>query len=158
MQNAVSHTTGKTIPVYLDKHHFSLTSLAKENVTTTEEKIEITTISLDDFFEKQIGNSRLDFVKMNIQGAEGYVIEGAKKLFQKNNLTLITEFWPEGLEKCGTDPQKLLLMLKELGYTWRPVGHNEEKKKSYSIGEIISLGNKFIHQKKKSLHLVVSRV
>ena len=51
----------------------------------------------------------VDFVKLDIQGAEGHALEGMRALIRHNrDIELLLEFWPEGLRRCGTDPAALL--------------------------------------------------
>ena len=62
--------------------------------------INIKTIQLDDYFKDYQGN--IDFIKMDIEGSEGNAIKGMSNILQKNeNIKMITEFWPSGLELSG---------------------------------------------------------
>ena len=62
--------------------------------------INIKTIQLDDYFKDYQGN--IDFIKMDIEGSEGNAIKGMSNILQKNeNIKMITEFWPSGLELLG---------------------------------------------------------
>ena len=76
---------------------------------------EVDTVSLDDYFEGYSG--KIDFIKMDIQGAEALALEGMQTLLKKNpRITLVTEFFPDGLQKCGTEPAGYLARLLELGF------------------------------------------
>jgi FkbM family methyltransferase len=72
--------------------------------------IEIEAIRLDDYFNQ--GNARVDFIKMDIQGAEWEAIQGMSLLLQKNkNVKIITEFAPKLLRKSGVRPEDYLRLL-----------------------------------------------
>jgi FkbM family methyltransferase len=56
------------------------------------------------------------FIKIDVQGAEGEVIAGAQHLLSDaTELTMMMEFWPDGLRQMGTRPQALLESLEALG-------------------------------------------
>jgi Methyltransferase FkbM domain len=57
-----------------------------------------------------------DFIKMDVQGFEGHVIRGGKAFLRRGTPTLLMEFWPEGLGNAGTDPERLLRDLTDIGY------------------------------------------
>lgn len=73
----------------------------------------IKSVSLDSYFRN---NSRVDFIKMDIQGAEALAFEGSKKVFSKNKkLEMIIEFWPYVLSQLGKKPNDFLNDIKKLG-------------------------------------------
>jgi len=75
--------------------------------------VDTTTI---DLLLLQNGITSVDVIKMDVQGAEGRVLQGMKDtLAQSKPVTLLTEFWPDGLRKAGTEPREFLYMLESLG-------------------------------------------
>ncbi len=57
--------------------------------------------------------TRVDFIKMDVQGAEGRVLAGMRQTLACNpQAMLLTEFWPEGLRSAGTDPMEFLATLR----------------------------------------------
>lgn len=69
---------------------------------------------------KQHGISQIDFLKIDVQGAEMLVLDGARSILANSPGCLVmTEFWPAGLEKCGTDPRAYLQAFAELGFDVR---------------------------------------
>jgi FkbM family methyltransferase len=64
---------------------------------------------------QQVGIA-VDVIKMDVQGAEGQVLNGMKgMLAQSRPITLLTEFWPDGLRKAKTEPQQFLSTIESLG-------------------------------------------
>lgn len=62
-------------------------------------------ICLDDYMQGRDVN----FIKMDIQGAEGKALEGMQNILSCKALKyIIMEFWPVGLKGCGTDPREVL--------------------------------------------------
>jgi FkbM family methyltransferase len=79
--------------------------------------IEVTAASLDELFP----HTRVDFLKMDVQGWEAEAFAGAKEVLQRNrDILLMFEFWPYGLRIAGTEPADLLMSLTRLGFSlWR---------------------------------------
>jgi len=48
-------------------------------------------------------------------------------LLEKNNVKIITEFWPIGLKRFGIDPEEYLKLLIELGFKLYEVSEQEKK-------------------------------
>ncbi len=75
----------------------------------------VDTISVDDY----LSNSRhVDFIKMDIQGAEMFALKGMQKTISENkSLKILTEFWPHGLESAGSSPAEVLTFMNGFGYS-----------------------------------------
>lgn len=107
-QKAVSNKTGK-VKLFLANsgivgHHIN----PKEG---TENFIEIDSISLDDYLQKNDFTTKIDFLKIDVEGAELKVLEGAKTILQNQNLKIFTEFNREAIRKLGMDPKYFLSLL-----------------------------------------------
>ena len=57
---------------------------------------------------------RIDFIKIDTQGAEAHVIEGMQETIRANrdHLDMIIEFWPYGLQQAGRSARELLSLLE----------------------------------------------
>lgn len=78
------------------------------------DRIQVDGVALDDYFDP---NTRIDFIKMDIQGAEGHAILGMKNLIaHQDRLTILSEFEPWGLEASGVGARTYLDMLTDLGF------------------------------------------
>ncbi len=77
------------------------------------QSIEVEAVRLDDHFEDE----RVDFIKMDIQGAEAGAVRGASELLSKNEtVDVVTEFWPVALRGHGVEPEGFLSLLLEQGF------------------------------------------
>ena len=63
-------------------------------------------------------SGRVDFIKIDTQGAEMGVISGMKNLIMRSlpGLKMIVEFWPYGLRRAGYDGEALLNLLVSFGF------------------------------------------
>ena len=60
----------------------------------------------------------VDLIKIDVQGYEPKVIAGLRETITASpNLTLLTEFWPQGIAEAGGDANEFLQTLRELGLT-----------------------------------------
>ena len=63
------------------------------------------------------GIESVQFLKIDVQGAEAIVIGGAQRLLRNSaDCVLMTEFWPYGLRSAGSDALGYLDSLRQLGF------------------------------------------
>ena len=66
----------------------------------------------------ELGIQEVNFVKIDIQGYEQNAISGFRKtLARSQNVILLSEFWPKGLQESGGSATEYLQMLTDLGFT-----------------------------------------
>lgn len=109
-QKAVSNTNGK-LKLYLSEENWGDHRIYDSH--DGRKFVEVESVRLDDYFQGYQGE--INFIKMDIQGAEGGAVLGMVDLLEKYpNLKLISEFWPIGLKRFGMDPLEYLqLLLKQ---------------------------------------------
>lgn len=92
------------------------------------EKTRIQTISLDIFLRDRIEvENTIQYIWMDVQGHEGFVLKGAEGLIQKRRIPLFMEFWPVELHRN----QSFALLTEFLSKYYRGyigvIYHNETK-------------------------------
>lgn len=94
--------------------------------------VHIEAISLDDF----LGDARVDFIKMDIEGAEGSAFLGMKKILSKNNnVKILTEFNVPALRKASKiSAEEFLEQLNNEGFRVYDIDE-----KSAELHEIINI-------------------
>ena len=111
VQKAVSDKNGK-IKLFLDRYSDASNSIY--DVHDGKESVIVDSITLDDFLKN---SGRIDFIKMDIEGAEGKALAGMSEILKRNkNLKIITEFNPVLLKGAGTDPKKYVELLQKNGF------------------------------------------
>ena len=99
--------------------------------------IEIEQVQLDEYFENHRGG--VDFIKMDIQGAEPAALRGMTRLLGRHQtVKLLVEFWPVGLKLFGTKPAAFLRSLVELGFVLHNVDERDQRISVTSIAELVA--------------------
>jgi FkbM family methyltransferase len=75
------------------------------------------TVTTLDALVKSLGLSRIDFVKMDVDGFECKVLRGARDTFTRLRPTMILELAPGVLAEHGDSLETLLSLLKDFGYS-----------------------------------------
>lgn len=86
-------------------------------------EVQVEGITLDGYLP---AGSRVDFVKMDIQGAEYFALQGMKRvLLENHDVMCVMEFWPHGLREAGASPSALLQELIQLGFVLHRLDHGQ---------------------------------
>jgi len=110
IQGAAGDCNG-LVTLFRDRDNFGAHSLAKENLVSAG-SVKVQCFRLAEVLASQ-GFERADLLKLDVQGSEGLVFDGAKAMFTRNPVRVFMEYWPCGLRRMGTDPTGLLCMLVE---------------------------------------------
>jgi len=93
-------------------HNHSPTMVAHDNTEVTE----ITVATLDDEAQR-LGIDQIDLMKIDVEGHEPRVLEGAKRLLREGRIrAILCEFNDEWLRRAGSDPLHLANTLREVGF------------------------------------------
>jgi FkbM family methyltransferase len=77
--------------------------------------VRVNTVSIDSF--AKIMNTKVDFIKIDVEGAEKDVLRGMHEVSRANkNLIMILEIWPYGLRRAGTELELLWYEMLRLGF------------------------------------------
>lgn len=108
----------QSIQLYLSSFNYGDHRIFKsgddENYNRGQQRqhIQVEGVALDTYFPP---GTRIDFIKMDVQGAEYFALQGMQRLLRENpNVRLIMEFWPHGLREAGVEPSALLDKMDEL--------------------------------------------
>jgi FkbM family methyltransferase len=81
-----------------------------------DQELEIEAMSLDEYFAA-LGQTKVDFIKMDIQGFEMQAVKGMEQTLARNSkVKIISEFWPYGLRKAGSSVVEYFEFLRERGF------------------------------------------
>ena len=123
-QLAISRETGKA--EFQVSRDGAMSSLQKTNHPgqVIQESITIDTITLDDF-RSQSNISRVDFIKIDVEGAEKLVFEGGRNLFASlHPVTILFESADVNAGAFGYTTKDFLTELRERGFILYSLDHN----------------------------------
>lgn len=110
---AVADTTANRT-LFVTSHQSDQSSLFAGN--NVSEKAIVETVSLDEFFAAE-GWPSVDFVKIDVEGAERLVLEGMRELSARSpQLKLVMEYGTDLARRAGYSGQELANVLLELGF------------------------------------------
>lgn len=133
VQKGVSNKTGKA-RLYLSHNVPSDHRIYDSH--DGRKSIDIETIRLDDYFNNK---ERIDFIKLDIQGAEWAAIQGMSSLLQKTKrLKIMTEFWPIGLQRFGVEPEEYLKLLIKHGFKLYHINEKIWKTETINVIEFLT--------------------
>jgi FkbM family methyltransferase len=131
-QIAVSNKSGKT-KLYLtvnpgDNRIYDLHD--------NSNSLEVVTIRMDDYFSSYDG--KIDFIKMDIQGAEWAAIQGMPLLLKKNkNIKILTEFCPPLIKGFKIEPAEFLKLLLKHNFKIYNINTRKMKMEPTNIDELL---------------------
>ena len=98
-----------------------------------DQEINIDAVSIDEYLNGQ----PINFIKMDIQGFEMSAIKGMIETLKNPDLKLLSEFWPYGMRKAGTNVLAYFQFLKQYQFYIYLIDNNalveltEEKVKTF---------------------------
>lgn len=115
---------------------------AQKNTENSVHKVQA--IRLDDFILKN-NIQRLDVIKMDIEGAEAFALEGAQETLKKFHPVIFIEINQAALTNMGCSPKMISEKLFSLGYKAFKMGHSAASSESLSDLSHITQSNLIFH-------------
>jgi FkbM family methyltransferase len=79
--------------------------------------VETTSVSIDDYLGDS-NHTKVDFIKIDVQGYDFQVIKGATRTIEDApSLVILGELWPYALHRAGARPDEYLSLLERLGFS-----------------------------------------
>lgn len=109
----------------------------------TDASITVRTTTLDSFFRAH-KIDRVDIIKIDVEGAEGFVLDGMRETLRLHRPGIFFEFFPLALKASGHDPKRILETFTNLGYTLYEI--HEQKKMIEQIRNVDTLIRQHAHE------------
>ena len=104
-----------------------------------ENFVEVESITLDDYMKKLNLDEKVNFIKIDVEGAEPKVLDGSKKILEKNEyLKIFTEFNREVVKNYGIDPKKMIDLLYREGFKIYLPNYKENKINLTNSNELLT--------------------
>ena len=121
-QAAVSNQKGET-RLFLCDYNKGMHRLYDSKHSKRSINIEV--LRLDDYFSDYGG--KINFIKMDIEGAELSAVQGMSSLLRKNgHVTIVTEFIPANIKGFGAEPEQYVSLLVDSGFSWYDLSYKKE--------------------------------
>ena len=105
-----------------------------------KDSIDINSIKIDNYFKNK---QKIDFIKLDIEGAEYDALLGMESIIQDNeNIVIFIEFVPASLEEHGTNPEKVIDFFINHKFKIFKINNITEKKEEISKKELFHSKNK----------------
>jgi FkbM family methyltransferase len=128
-QKAASSEKG-SIELYL-----AGTNKGDHRIYQTEENrpfVEVDAITLDEYFQNYDG--RIDFVKIDTQGAEVLILKGMERLLGSNaDIRMAIEFWPYGYCELGGSGEECLDILQSHDFLFFDIDRSDQPSNLYPV-------------------------
>lgn len=113
VQKAVSNKT-EEVKLFLQKNNLAAHQIWDPH--DGSQFVTVPAITLDEYCENE-NLKKVDFIKIDVQGAEGAVLQGMRSIMDENRaLKIVMEFWPAGMTAFGIDPKECINELTSRGF------------------------------------------
>lgn len=125
--------------LFTDNFNLGNPSFARKNIPreSTGEGIDVSVKTLDEILP---AGEQIDFIKIDVQGAEALALAGAKQTLGRVK-AMIVEFWPYGLRNVGSDPLNFLQGLTEQGFSLYVISEAKKEFKKKTPEELLNVAN-----------------
>ena len=103
----IENLTGQNNSLLNDYKGFDYV-LKNSGVSAKKQTIEVDTITLDNFIEQEYPNEKVDFIKIDIEGAELFALQGMKETIKFSSPTFMIE--------VSENAPEIIKMFHELNY------------------------------------------
>lgn len=131
----------RTVRLYLDAFNPTQHSLGSHNVGRGGGAVKVQQRALDDIK----GLRAPDVMKIDAQGGELRVLQGARRVLESARPFIVFELWPYGLKNLRADPADLLAELKRAGYTLFKLALNGRLKGEKQISDFLAKPSRWRH-------------
>ncbi|MCL5875967.1 MAG: FkbM family methyltransferase [Candidatus Dependentiae bacterium] len=85
---------------------------------------EVPCIDIDSFVRDN-NIKKVDFIKIDTEGAELYILRGAKEMIFRDRPVILMEYNKTNMQQCNVTKEEIHHFLIEMGYTWEQVSSDD---------------------------------
>lgn len=113
---AAGDRTG-TVSLFRSATNFANHSLNGGLVPNVRDSVEIDVVTVDELCATRLAGRLPTVLKVDVEGWEWAVLQGAKQVLEQARPAIWLEYWPAGIRANGHDPKDVLDLFDGLGYT-----------------------------------------
>lgn len=108
----------------LDLYSSNLSNEGVNSLYAEEGSVFLEKISLNTLDEElaKLGNPKVDAIKIDVEGAELFALQGSKKTIEKFKPVLFIEINQEACRSAGYEAMDIMSLLEQYGYSFKVIG------------------------------------
>lgn len=125
LQKAVSDFAGTTTLSLPTMNEWGLSTIGSNVLRfNTAIKREVECIDLDNFVVTN-DIKKVNFMKLDTEGAELYILRGSKRTIQRDRPIILMEYNETNMKQCGVIKEEIDQFLMEMGYEWKLISNED---------------------------------
>ena len=126
LQTAVSDFSGTITLKMPDMGVWGLATIGATPLRfdTVVSEREVPCIDLDSFVRTN-NIKRIDFIKIDTEGAELSILRGAQQMILRDHPVILMEYNEMNMKQCGVTKEEINQFLTEVGYTWKQISSDD---------------------------------
>lgn len=122
---AVSNQPGSALLKLPSDNHWGLSTLGADPLRFGEYATRsVECIDLDSFVAKE-KISKVDFIKIDVEGWELFVLQGGREMIKRDRPIILMEFNGNNMAQCHVSPDQVTALLADLGYQWELISSED---------------------------------
>jgi FkbM family methyltransferase len=105
-----------TVDLWRSATNFANHSLNAALVPNLDDVVEVEIVTLDELCASRLGQRHPTVLKIDVEGWEWSVLQGARRTLEQARPAVWLEYWPAGIRASGHEPRDVLDLLDGLGY------------------------------------------
>jgi FkbM family methyltransferase len=96
--------------------NFANHSLNRSLVPNVRDSVEVDVVTVDELCATRLGDRLPTVLKVDVEGWEWEVVQGARQVLEQARPAIWLEYWPDGIRANGHEPADVLDLFDTLGY------------------------------------------
>jgi FkbM family methyltransferase len=115
--SAAAGATNGSISLWRSKTNFANHALNAGLVPNVRDSVQVDVVTVDDLCAARLGDRMPTVLKIDVEGWEWEVLDGAREVLDRARPTIWLEYWPDGIRANGHDPGEVLDLFDAYGYS-----------------------------------------
>ena len=114
---AAAGDSNGSISLWRSATNFANHALNAGLVPNVRDSVQVDVVTVDDLCAARLGDRRPAVLKIDVEGWEWEVLQGARQVLDRARPTIWLEYWPDGIRANGHEPEDVLDLFDEYGYS-----------------------------------------
>ena len=114
---AAAGDSNGSISLWRSATNFANHALNAGLVPNVQDSVQVDVVTVDELCAARLGDRRPAVLKIDVEGWEWEVLQGARQVLDRARPTIWLEYWPDGIRANGHEPGDVLDLFDEYGYS-----------------------------------------